>query len=114
MLAAAVSAVCGFAVLTGCEKLQSGQTAQAPPGMPAQKPPEVLVDLPTKAEVTDYEDFTGRTMAIKTVDIRARVTGYLDKIHFTEGAEVKQGDLLFEIDPRTYQAEVNRTTSNVV
>jgi len=82
--------------------------------MPAQKPPEVLVDLPTKAEVTDYEDFTGRTMAMKTVDIRARVTGYLDKIHFTEGAEVKQGDLLFEIDPRTYQAEVNRATSNVL
>jgi len=82
--------------------------------MPAQKPPEVLVDLPTKAEVTDYEDFTGRTMAMKTVEIRARVTGYLDKIHFTEGAEVKQGDLLFEIDPRTYQAEVNRATSNVL
>src|SRR5262245_59435342 len=81
--------------------------------MPAQKPPEVLVDLPTKAEVTDYEDFTGRTMAIKTVEIRARVTGYLDKVHFTEGAEVKQGDKLFEIDPRTYQAEVNRTTSNL-
>jgi RND family efflux transporter MFP subunit len=103
----------GLAVLAGCEKLQSSQAA-APPGMPAQKPPEVLVDLPTKAEVTDYEDFTGRTMAIRTVEIRARVTGYLDKVHFTEGAEVKQGDLLFEIDPRPYQAEVNRTTSNVV
>jgi RND family efflux transporter MFP subunit len=111
--AAGLLAICGLAVLAGCEKLSSGQAA-APPGMPAQKPPEVLVDLPTKAEVTDYEDFTGRTMAMKTVEIRARVTGYLDKIHFTEGAEVKQGDLLFEIDPRTYQAEVNRATSNVL
>jgi RND family efflux transporter MFP subunit len=99
-------------MLAGCEKLQSGQAA-APLGM-TQQLPEVLVDLPTKAEVTDYEDFTGRTMAIKTIDIRARVTGYLENVHFTEGAEVKQGDLLFEIDPRTYQAEVNRTTSNVV
>jgi len=110
---AAVLAAVGIALSVGCDKLQIGQTAQAPPGMPAQKPPEVLVDLPTKAEVTDYEDFTGRTMAVKTVDIRARVTGYLDQIHFTEGAEVKQGDKLFEIDPRPYQAEVSRTTSNL-
>jgi RND family efflux transporter MFP subunit len=54
-------------------------------------------------------DFTGRTEAPVTVDVRARVTGYLAKAAFKEGAEVKQGDALFEIDPRPYQAEVART-----
>ena len=76
--------------------------------MPPPKPPEVLVELPTTSEVTDYEDFTGRTMAQPTIEIRPHVTGYLDKIYFKEGTDVKQGDLLYEIDPRPYQAEVDR------
>ena len=65
------------------------------------------------SEVTDFEDFTGRTMAKPTTDIRPRVTGYLNKIFFKDGVEVKEGDELFEIDPRPYQAEVDRAQSNL-
>jgi multidrug efflux system membrane fusion protein len=54
-------------------------------------------------EVTDYVDYTGRTAAVQALDVRARVTGYLIQMPFKEGAEVKKGDLLFEIDPRPYQ-----------
>jgi RND family efflux transporter MFP subunit len=67
--------------------------------------PEVVVATPVSREITDYEDFTGQTDAFRTIDIRARVTGYLDKVNFQEGAEVAAGSVLFEIDPRPYQAE---------
>ncbi|HZZ27544.1 MAG TPA: efflux RND transporter periplasmic adaptor subunit [Pirellulales bacterium] len=103
--------------LSGCDKFMPGKSASGapsgPPGMPPPKPPEVFVSLPVLAEVTDYEDFTGRSMAKPTIDIRPRVTGYLDKIYFKEGADVKEGDMLYEIDPRPYQAEVDRAQSNL-
>jgi RND family efflux transporter MFP subunit len=79
----------------------------------AQQAPEVLVSLPVSREVTDYVDFPGRTEAVNSIEVRARVTGYLDKVHFQEGADVKQGDLLFEIDPRTYQAELARADATL-
>ena len=75
--------------------------------------PEVLVALPTHDVVTDYEDFTGNTDAVYTVEVRARVNGYLDKVLFKDGSEVKEGDLLFEIDPRPYKAELDRAQSAV-
>ena len=68
----------------------------------------MLVALPRPAQITDYEDFTGRTVARRTIEIRARVTGYLDKIHFKDGGDVAAGDVLFEIDPRPYQADLAR------
>ena len=68
------------------------------------KPPEVFFSLPEVRRVTDHEDFTGYTQAIKTVQIRARVSGYLDKVNFIEGAMVNEGDVLCEVDPRPYQA----------
>ena len=77
--------------------------------LPPPKPAVVLVDTPTAREVTDYEDFVGQTTPVKVVELRARVTGYLDKINFTDGDEVEANAVLFEIDPRKYQAEVNRT-----
>jgi RND family efflux transporter MFP subunit len=76
-------------------------------------PPEVAVAQPVARKVTDYETFTGRTDAVSTVEVRARVTGYLDKAVFREGAQVKQGDLLFEIDPRPYQADLNLGEANL-
>ncbi|HYT95596.1 MAG TPA: efflux RND transporter periplasmic adaptor subunit [Gemmataceae bacterium] len=86
-------------------------------GAPSQekkaKAPEVQINLPETAEVTPYEDFSGRTEAIKSVDVRARVTGYLDKVNFEDGAEVKKGAVLFEIDPRVYKAALDRAESNV-
>ncbi|MBI3839575.1 MAG: efflux RND transporter periplasmic adaptor subunit [Planctomycetia bacterium] len=100
------------AALVGCDQLR--QQAPAPPKSP--EVPEVYVDLPITGEITDYEDFTGRTVAVKTIDIRARVTGYLEKINFKEqeGGDVEEGTVLFEIDPRPYEAEVLRTKANLL
>ena len=72
----------------------------------APSPPEVTVGTPLSREVTDHADFTGRTEATSSVAIRARVTGFLDKVSSKDGSEVQKGDLLFEIDPRPYQAEL--------
>lgn len=85
--------------------------AETPPPAP---PPSVVVSTPIERSVTDYVDFTGRTEAPFSVDIRPRVTGYLVKMPFTEGTEVKTGDLLFEIDPRPYQADLDRAQGDVV
>jgi RND family efflux transporter MFP subunit len=82
--------------VSGCE-----QPSAAGPGAGA---PPVTVAYPIQKEVTNYEDYTGRTAAIDSVQVTARVTGYLDKIYFLEGAEVKVGTVLYEIDPRPYQA----------
>jgi RND family efflux transporter MFP subunit len=76
-------------------------------------PPEVVVCLPVARAVTDYENFTGRIHAAATVELRARVTGYLEKALFKDGAQVKQGDLLFQIDPRPYQADLNLAYANL-
>src|SRR6516165_3531941 len=66
--------------------------------------PEVAVSQPVEREVTEYAYFTGRTAAVDSVELRARVWGYLDKVNFKEGALVKKGDVLFEIDPLIYRA----------
>lgn len=63
--------------------------------------------------VTEYEEFIGRTESPMTVEIRARVSGYLDTVHFKDGADLKQGDPLFDIDPRSYAAEVQRAKGMV-
>ncbi len=76
--------------------------------------PIVTVSQPIQRDVTDYIDYTGRTEAVNAVDVRARVTGYLMKMPFKEGDELKQGDLLFEIDPRPYQAQLDQADANVL
>jgi RND family efflux transporter MFP subunit len=63
--------------------------------------------------VTDYEDFTGRTEAVFTVSVLSRVTGYLEKVHFKDGEEVNEGDLLIEIDPRLYKYELDRAEATL-
>jgi RND family efflux transporter MFP subunit len=83
---------------------------------PSQPPPEltvVKVSRPVERDVTDYKDFTGRTAAVDSVEVRARVWGYLDKVNFKEGAIVKKGDVLFEIDPLTYQAALTQAEGNL-
>jgi RND family efflux transporter MFP subunit len=86
---------------SGCHRTQA-QPIEA-------KPPEVLYTLPVTKTVTDYESFTGRTDAFKTVDVRARVSGYLEKINFKDGDDVKEGDVLFVIDKRPYEVEQKRS-----
>jgi RND family efflux transporter MFP subunit len=70
------------------------------------KPPEVTISQVVERSVIDSEEFTGRMDAGESVEVRARVSGYLNKVHFTDGQEVKEGALLFEIDPRTFDAEL--------
>lgn len=86
--------------LTGCP--------QPPPAAEKPPPPEVTVSKPVAREVTEYFEFPGRTAAVGEVEVRARVTGYLVKVNFEDGQDVQQGDLLFEIDPRPYQAALDR------
>jgi membrane fusion protein, multidrug efflux system len=87
--------------------------ARRPPQIAAAEPVAVPVSKPVVREVTDFVDFTGRTEAIQSVDIRPRTTGYLVKMSFEEGAEVKAGDLLFIIDPRPYQAQLDQAAGQV-
>ena len=103
---AAFAALCGSSLLlTGCGGPSAAETKSAPP--------PVTVAVPLERVVTDYEDYTGRTAAIESVQVMARVTGYLDKIYFQEGAEVKVGTVLYEIDPRPYQAAFDQAKAQV-
>jgi membrane fusion protein, multidrug efflux system len=82
-------------MLTGCGKPAS---KTAPPAV-------VSVIQPVARDVVEWDEYIGRLESPETVEIRARVSGYLDKVHFKEGKEVKKGDLLFTIDRRPYQAD---------
>jgi RND family efflux transporter MFP subunit len=76
-------------------------------------PPKVTVARPLEKEVTDYLEFTGNTRAFEEVEIRARVPGFLKSMHFTSGTAVDKGELLFIIDPREYQAELNAANAEL-
>jgi multidrug efflux system membrane fusion protein len=108
----AVQCVC-LLILAASSLSMAGCNKSAPVKAEAPPPPEVFVTLPTTAEITDFEDFTGRTKARQTIEIRPRVTGYIDKIHFKDGGEVKEGEVLFEIDPRPYQRDVERAAATL-
>ena len=99
-VAALVSVMAG-----GCDK--SAQTPQAPPPAP------VTVTQPVEREIIEWDEYQGRMDAVDMVEVRARVTGYLQSVNFKDGAEVKQGDVLFVIDPRPYQAELDRTQADL-
>jgi RND family efflux transporter MFP subunit len=92
----------GSLVFTVC--LTVAGCAQPPAEAPASPPILVPVSYPIEREVTDQKEFTARTAAVDSVDVRARVFGYLDKVNFKEGALVVKGDILCQIDPRPYQA----------
>src|SRR5271166_3309889 len=87
--------------------------ARVPSGVPEAAPIPVTVSRPVERDVTDYADFTSRTAAVDSVEVRAHVWGYLDKVNFKEGALVKKGDVLFELDARPYQALLNQARAKV-
>src|SRR5271154_5211848 len=91
-------------VMAGCGK---SAAPQAPP------PPQVSVAQVLEKRVKDWDEFTGRLQAIETVEIRPRVSGYIDKVAFTEGSFVRRGTLLFVIDPRPYQAEYDKAAADL-
>jgi multidrug efflux system membrane fusion protein len=88
------------ATLAGCVQT-SAQPAPPPP-------PQVTVAPVIEQDVTEWDEFTGRLQAVDSVDVRPRVSGYVSAVRFSEGAIVRRGDLLFQIDPRPFQAEVDR------
>ena len=88
-----------------------GERQQQAGGPP---PPAVTVAKPIKRTVVDYDEYVGRFAAINSVEIRARVSGYLDKLHFKDGQVVKQGDLLFTIDKRPFQNTLDQARANLV
>jgi RND family efflux transporter MFP subunit len=94
-----------LSLIGGCGKSGGGQSA--PP------PPQVTVAQVLEKKVKEWDEFTGRLQAVETVEIRPRVSGYIDKVAFTEGSQVKRGDLLFVIDPRPYKAEYDRAAADV-
>jgi RND family efflux transporter MFP subunit len=94
-----------LAVLTACS--EAPQQRAAPP------PPKVTVATPVKRSVVDQDEYVGRFVAVDSVEIRARVSGYLDRIHFTDGQMVKQGDLLFTIDRRPFQTTLDQAKGNL-
>ena len=100
-----IAALLSCAVGAGCAKTQAKQEAP--------KLDEVLVSQPTSDVITDYEEFIGHTDAMYSVEVTARVTGYLDKVNFNDGDEVEKGALLFEIDPRPYQATFDQTIASL-
>ena len=87
----------------------------AGPAVPSTKPetPTVQVAAPVEVEVTDYADFTSRTAAVNSVEVRARVDGYLDSVHFKAGSLVEKGDVLFVIDQRQFVRELNRAKAQL-
>ncbi len=93
-------------LMTGCDKLQSPAAATA-------AAPVIPVSHPVQRQITDYVDFTGRLDAVNSVGIRARVTGFIIKTAFKEGATVKKDDLLFEIDSRPYKAQYDQAQGQV-
>jgi RND family efflux transporter MFP subunit len=83
------------------------------PKQAAPPPPAVTVAKPTKQTVTDYDEYVGRFVSVDMVEMRARVSGYLEKIGFQDGQLVKQGDLLFTIDRRPFETTVAQTKAQL-
>lgn len=93
------------AVLSACDKPAA---KSAPPVTPA-----VSVATPIPRKVNEWDEYTGRLASPETVEVRARVSGHIDKIHFKEGSEIEKDALLVTIDPRPYQAVVDRLTAEL-
>jgi membrane fusion protein, multidrug efflux system len=92
-------------LLAGCDSKPVGSSA--PPA------PPVTVARPLQKTITEWDEYTGRFTALESVEVRARVSGFIDSVHFNEGQIVKQGDLLFVIDPRPYRLAVEQAKADV-
>lgn len=95
----------------GCD--QSSQS-QAKDAQPRAEPPMVTVSKPIAREIVEWDEYTGRFDSVQTVEIRARVSGYLDEVHFTDGQNVARGDLLFVIDPRPFERTLEQAQAELL
>lgn len=93
-----------LAILAGCNKSDP---------RPQDAAPEVDVAHPVVRESLEWDEYTGRLAGVEMVEVRPRVTGYLDKIHFKAGQIINKGDLLFTIDPRPFKAELDRANAQI-
>ncbi|HEY7640789.1 MAG TPA: efflux RND transporter periplasmic adaptor subunit [Steroidobacteraceae bacterium] len=92
-------------VVSGCRS-EATPAAQAPA-------PQVSVASALERNVTEWDEFTGRLEAVESVEVRPRVTGYIESVNFSEGSTVHKGDLLFVIDPRPYRAELSKAEAEL-
>ncbi len=102
----------GWALLAGGLVMMSAcgdKNVYAPP-----PPPKVTVSQPVRQSVTDYLEFTGNAQAFNTAQLKARVEGYLEKVYFQDGDRVKKGQLLFLIQPNTYQAKLEQAEAEIM
>jgi len=102
-LLALVSVIWFSGSLLGC--------ADKPPAPPP--PPTVSVAPVLQRDIAEWDEFSGRLEAVDQVEIRPRVSGYIKRVTFTEGREVRKGEVLFEIDPRPYQADLERAQAQL-
>jgi RND family efflux transporter MFP subunit len=93
--------------LAACGESDSQKGKGAPP------PPQVTVALPVKRTIIDRDEYVGRFVAVDAVEIRARVSGYLEKVHFIDGALVKRDQLLFTVDRRPFQAALDQSKADL-
>jgi RND family efflux transporter MFP subunit len=96
-----------LASLAACGQNPPQQAGGAPP------PPAVTVAKPIERGVVDHDEYVGRFIAIDSVEVRARVSGYLETVHFTDGQMIKEGDLLFTIDKRPFQNALDQARANL-
>jgi RND family efflux transporter MFP subunit len=91
-------------MLVGCDRKPAANSAP---------PPAVTVSNPLQKSITEWDEYTGRFTPLETVEIRARVSGFIDSVHFHEGQIVKKDDLLFVIDQRPYQIAVEQAKADI-
>jgi RND family efflux transporter MFP subunit len=104
-LAVSAAVLAALVGLSGCKS--EATTAQQAPA------PQVSVASALERDVTEWDEFTGRLEAVESVEVRPRVTGYIESVNFTEGSTVNKGDLLFVIDPRPYRAELSKAEAEL-
>ncbi|MGF1474917.1 MAG: efflux RND transporter periplasmic adaptor subunit [Geminicoccaceae bacterium] len=96
-------------VLVGCDAVSENDAAQTPP-----PPPQVTVASPTVETVTDWDEYTGRFGAVSLIEVRARVSGYLEEVRFQAGQIVDRGDILFVIDKRPFQVALDEAEADLI
>jgi multidrug efflux system membrane fusion protein len=111
--AGAVAVAIGLSAgLLGCDQPSPSQANPQQKAAPA--PPGVAVSQPVQREVVEWDEYTGRFDAVETVEVRARVSGYLEETHFKDGQNVKQGDLLYVIDSRPFERALDQARAELL